>query len=290
MKLLDPAGTALTTGTVVSIGMFDGVHRGHRSVLSTLRERARRLGLPTVVLTFDPHPRRVLQPSSAPRMLSRLDDRLALLAATGLVDHCLLLPFDRRRSEEPVDTFVQETLVGRLRMRALVVGENFACGRGRRGDIGYLQSIGPLHGFEVHPVALRHATTVGRLGPCSSTAARRLIETGEVGCAALLLDRPHELTGAVTAVSTSPLPVVDILVPEDLCAPPSGHYFGAVRRCSRDAAWNPTALSVREDPATRRRSIRVPRTTETVACGERVAIRFYAQAAARSDSALAVAA
>jgi riboflavin kinase / FMN adenylyltransferase len=275
MKLLDPAGAALSTGTVVSIGMFDGVHRGHRSVLSTLRERARVLGLPTVVLTFDPHPRRVLQPASAPRMLSRLSDRLALLAASGMVDHCLVLPFDLLRSQEPVDTFVHETLLGQLRMRALVVGKNFACGRARRGDISYLQSVGSLRGFEVHPVALQQAALSG-VGSCSSTLARRLIEAGDVGSAALILDRPHQLTGAVAAVSTAPEPMMDVLLPEGLCTPPEGHYFAAVQAHSGDAAWTPTKVSVREDTVSRRRCVRVPGIA-VAACGEMVGIRFYRQ-------------
>ena len=100
MKIIGDAQTLEGSGTVVSIGMFDGVHRGHRRVLQTLRTIGRRLGLPTVVVTFDPHPRAVLRPESAPAMLASLEDRIELLTLTGAADHCLVLPFDRRARED----------------------------------------------------------------------------------------------------------------------------------------------------------------------------------------------
>ena len=94
MKLLVDPIEVIRCGSAVSIGMFDGVHRGHRRVLKLLRQEGRRLRLPTAVVTFDPHPRAVLQPAAAPAMLSTLDDRLSLLEQTGDADYCIVLSFD----------------------------------------------------------------------------------------------------------------------------------------------------------------------------------------------------
>ncbi|OOG50381.1 FAD synthetase family protein [Polaromonas sp. C04] len=278
MQRLDATGPALPHGSVVSIGMFDGVHRGHRGVLERLGEQGRRFGLPTVVLTFDPHPRAVLNSSAAPRMLSPLADRLELLAATGDVDHCLVLPFDRRRSEEPVESFVQDTLLGRLRMRALVVGENFACGRGRSGDVRRMRALGERQGFEVHAIALHSVPVIDQLGPCSSTATRRLIHSGDVRAASLLLDRPHELTCAVEAVSAMPIMALDARVPDDMCAPPADHYAGAVRNRRSGAGWTPAVLHMREDARTHRRLVRIENAL-AAECGDLISLRFFDKAA-----------
>ncbi len=141
MQVTRQADRLRLAASVVSIGTFDGVHRGHRDVLAALRNAGRTLGLPTVLLTFDPHPRAFLQPLSAPRMISTVDDRIALLAQSGAVDHCLVLPFDRALSEASADDFVRGLLLSRLGMRRLVVGANFRCGRGRQGDVDYLASL-----------------------------------------------------------------------------------------------------------------------------------------------------
>jgi riboflavin kinase/FMN adenylyltransferase len=178
---------------VVSIGVFDGVHCGHGRVLGALREAGARHALPTVVVTFDPHPRLVLQPHRTVPMLVSLRHRLSLLTATGNVDRCVVVPFDRRQAEQSADDFVRKTLVERLGMRALVVGENFVCGRGRVGTVDYLRKLGERFGFAVDPVAMdvRHE---GELSvPSSSTETRRLIQAGHLTRAAALLGRPHEL-------------------------------------------------------------------------------------------------
>ena len=119
----DPSEFNLS-GSVVSIGMFDGVHRGHRRVLRKLRDQGLTLRLPTVLVTFDPHPLATLRPESCPALLSTLEGRMGLLEATGHVDYCLVLKFDGERSAESADDFVRRTLVGMLGMRSLIVGEN----------------------------------------------------------------------------------------------------------------------------------------------------------------------
>src|SRR5258707_819878 len=115
-----------------------GVHRGHAKVLRQLRARGERLGLPTAVVTFDPHPRAVVRPDACPRLLSSVDDRIQLLAATEAVDHCLVLRFDEQRSQQDAEAFVRDTLLTQLGMRELIVGENFASGRGRVGPVAYI--------------------------------------------------------------------------------------------------------------------------------------------------------
>src|SRR3984885_6085555 len=126
----DPSEFNLS-GSVVSIGMFDGVHRGHRRVLRKLRDQGLTLRLPTVLVTFDPHPLATLRPESCPPLLSTLEGRMDFLPCPGDVDYCLVLKFDRQRSAESAEAFVRGTLVEKLGMRSLIVGENFACGSGR---------------------------------------------------------------------------------------------------------------------------------------------------------------
>jgi riboflavin kinase/FMN adenylyltransferase len=214
---------AQARGCVVSIGVFDGVHRGHRRVLEILRETATRRALPTVALTFDPHPRLVLQPHKALPMLVSLRRRQSLLLATGYVDRCVVLPFDQRQREQSADDFVRETLVGTLGMRALVVGENFVCGRGRVGTIDYLRKLGLRFGFTVHAVEMDmpHGTTSSV--PSSSTEARRLIQAGEVARAASLLGRPHELE-CVVGGSLSQTRGYELMLPAGMCVPAAGTY------------------------------------------------------------------
>lgn len=242
MQVITQAGASAPriAGSVVSIGMFDGVHRGHRRVLRELAERGRALALPTVVVTFDPHPRAVLRPDAAPALLSTLDDRLALLAATGCVDHCLVLPFDGARSRELAEQFVAGLLVAQLGMRALVVGANFACGRGRAGDIALLAQLGRLHGYATHPVALHGGGESDCLPPCSSTRTRQLIHAGELAQAAAMLDRPHELTGVAGAGP-------ELRLAAGMCVPPDGDYAGVVRPGHGATPWRSALLRVRGD-------------------------------------------
>lgn len=230
--------------SVVSIGTFDGVHRGHRAVLAELRAAGRALGLPTVLLTFDPHPRAFLQPHSAPRMISTVDDRIALLAESTAVDHCLVLPFDRALSEASAEDFVRGWLLARLGMRRLVVGANFRCGRGRQGDIDCLGQLGEANGYTVNPVPLRATDAAVR---CSSTEARRLIQSGDVRAAAALLARPHEIRAMVVArAPTRAGGAAEIRLPEGICLPPTGQYAGAVRAQGDAARWSQALVHLTE--------------------------------------------
>jgi riboflavin kinase / FMN adenylyltransferase len=261
--------------SVVSIGMFDGVHRGHRRVLKQLRDHGTVLKLPTVLVTFDPHPRAVLRPESSPALLSTLEDRMGLLALTGCIDYCLVLPFNRKRSSESADDFVAQTLCGGLGMRALVVGENFACGSGRKGNVQYLKALGSKRGFEVLPMSLRSDVHVEDGVHCSSSETRRLIQIGDFTSATAMLDRPYELTGTVVMPGGTGHRVIDVDLPGELCAPPTGNYAGAARKKDGNASWISAILQVRDERTPRARTVRLFADGDTgVTSGDAMTVRF----------------
>ncbi|TDN61915.1 FAD synthetase family protein [Paraburkholderia sp. BL10I2N1] len=269
------------SGSAVSIGMFDGVHRGHRRVLRKLRERGLALQLPTVLVTFDHHPLATLRPASCPALLSTLEGRADLLASTGHVDYCLVLKFDQERSTESADDFVRRTLVSMLGMRSLIVGENFACGSGRQGNIEYLDNLGGYLGFDVRPVPLRPPNACIENGAhCSSSETRRLIQLGDITSANAMLNRPHELPGTVFGPSDSACRVIDVAVPRDMCSPPVGDYAGTVKRQDVAAPWIGAILQVREQHSrigARTVRLLVERDTE-IALGEAMTVRFLDRA------------
>jgi riboflavin kinase/FMN adenylyltransferase len=208
-------------GTAVTIGAYDGVHRGHQFVIGHLRRLAADGGLDSVVLTFDRHPAAVVRPESAPKLLTDLGQKLELLAATG-ADHTVVLRFDQARSQEEPEDFVRTVLVDALRARVVVVGEDFHFGRGRRGNVELLASMGGSLGFEVAHVPL--------LEGASSTAVRRRLEAGDVVGAAELLGRPHEVRGTVVRGDERGrelgYPTANIAVPGDILLPAPGIYAG----------------------------------------------------------------
>src|SRR5258706_2972184 len=275
MKIIGDAQTLAARGAVVSVGMFDGVHRGHRRVLQMLRATGLRSGLPTVVVTFDPHPRAVLRPASAPAMLASLEDRIELLTLTGAADHCLVLSFDRRASEASAQDFVKHTLVERLRMRALVVGANFCSGRGRAGDIALLRTLGIEYGFEVHSVALRSGSDSQAQPPCSSTEMRRLIQSGDIAAASAGLARPHQMTGVVSGNAQRAGRVIDVTLPHGMCTPAAHDYNRPVRNKHVASAWIPALLQVRHESGLRSKTVRLAASDDVpVVHGDVVAMRF----------------
>jgi len=271
---------------VVSIGMFDGVHCGHRELLHRLRTQGRDYRAPTVVVTFDPHPRAVIAHGSSPAMLSTLAERLSLLEQTGNVDHCLVLPFDGVLSQQSADDFVVKLLVAKLGMRALVVGENFSCGQARRGDVVRLRALGKEFGYSVDALDLvpspaqRGAENLTR---CSSTHARHLVQAGDVRAAAAVLQRPHELSG--TVASAPDRGAMHVAVPDSVCAPALGLYWGAARRNSGWDGWRPAILSVGAETTTpgRLRVALAPQHEDAPwAEGEQLSMRFLDRAAAHA--------
>jgi len=208
-------------GTAVTIGAYDGVHRGHQFVIGHLRRLAGAGGLDSVVLTFDRHPAAVVRPESAPKLLTDLDQKLEVLATTG-VDHTVVLHFDEARSQEEPEDFVREVLVDALGARIVVVGEDFHFGRRRRGTVELLSEMGRSLGFEVVHVPL--------LAGISSTAVRRALDAGDVGGAAALLGRPHEVRGVVEKGDQRGrelgYPTANVAVPADILLPAPGIYAG----------------------------------------------------------------
>ena len=170
---------------VAAIGNFDGVHLGHRDILSGAIKEARGMGMRAVAVTFDPHPEQVLRPASAPRLITLTAERLRLLAATG-VDAVLVLRFDRELAALPAAEFVRTILAGALKVRSVHEGRSFRFGRGARAGVDELAAFGAEFGFavRVHDAVRVHGLEV------SSSAIRALIAAGDVRRARWMLGRP----------------------------------------------------------------------------------------------------
>ena len=227
--LVDPVDVPdLATGSAVTIGAFDGVHRGHQAVLGELRRLADDQGLPTVVVTFDRHPASVVRPASAPLLLTNLDQKLEVLAATALVDWTVVVTFDAHRAAEEAEDFVGRTLVGTLGARLVVVGEDFHFGRGRRGNVALLRTLGVDLGFDV--IGLGLVDVAGMTGPVSSTAVRRLVASGDVEGARVLLGREYEVRGTVVTGDHRGrdlgYPTANVAAPPEILLPGDGIYAG----------------------------------------------------------------
>ncbi|QWC85372.1 bifunctional riboflavin kinase/FAD synthetase [Nocardioidaceae bacterium] len=178
--------------TVVTIGNFDGVHRGHRAVVRRARAVATDVGVPRVVaVTFDPHPFAVLRPDHAPVQLTRIDERATLLHDAG-VDDVLAVPFTKDLAAYSPERFVEEILVDTLHAAAVVVGANFRFGRKASGDTATLVELGATHDFVVEAVDLDGGPQVW-----SSTYVRTCLAAGDVTGAAEALGRPVTVTGPV---------------------------------------------------------------------------------------------
>jgi len=186
---LDPS----IPGTVVTVGTFDGVHRGHQDVLARLVRRARATGLPSVLVTFEPHPLEVLNPAAAPLLLTTRDEKLAALAATGL-DCVSILPFNAALAAQSAEEFVDRGLLQGLRMRELLIGHDHGFGRGREGDVDTLRTLGAARGFAVEvvpPVQTPAGETI------SSSQIRRAVACGDLAEAAAGLGRDYAVSGHV---------------------------------------------------------------------------------------------
>jgi riboflavin kinase/FMN adenylyltransferase len=179
-------------GCVATIGNFDGVHRGHQAILVRLRERAVELGVPSCVVIFEPQPREYFAPQTAPARLSRLRDKLELLAAEG-VDQVLCLAFNQRLSKLSAAEFVDTILIDGLGVKHLEVGDDFRFGCDRLGDFDFLTQVGNVQGFSVEA-----ARTVEMNGVrVSSTQVRKALAAADFTLAEQLLGRPFEITGRV---------------------------------------------------------------------------------------------
>jgi riboflavin kinase / FMN adenylyltransferase len=234
--------------SVVALGVFDGVHVGHRAILDTAVARARTLdGEPAVspvACTFDPHPAEILQPDRAPLPITTLDERLALIAATGIAATVVLRFTAALAAVEP-ETFVTDVLVGRLRAREVVVGYNHRFGRGARGDAGLLRELGARLGFHAEVVP----PTDMDGAPVSSSAIRAALGRGELEIATRMLGRPYFVGGEVVEGAgrgrTLGFPTANIAAGRPLLVGPGVyacrlHVGGAVHRAVLNAGVRPT--------------------------------------------------
>jgi riboflavin kinase/FMN adenylyltransferase len=242
--------TRVSDGSVVTIGAYDGVHRGHQRVLHLVRELATARGLDAAVVTFDRHPAQVVRPESAPKLLTSLDQKLELLDATGDVDLCCVLTFDEQRSHETAEEFVTEVLVERLRARLVVVGKDFHFGYKRGGNVDLLERMGAELGFEVIGFGLVAVEGDPAGTIYSSTRIRELLAEGNVAEAARLLGRPHEVRGTVIEGDRRGrelgFPTANLAVPAEICLPADGIYAGTF--IAGDDVARPAAISLGRRP------------------------------------------
>ncbi|MEA2686523.1 MAG: riboflavin kinase / adenylyltransferase [Actinomycetota bacterium] len=235
-------------GSAVTIGAYDGVHLGHRAVLGELRRLADATGAAATVVTFDRHPATVVRPSSAPKLLTDLEQKLEVLEETGSVDVVVVVPFDWKRSQEEPEDFVKEILVDGLAARTVIVGEDFHFGRNRRGTVRLLAAAGARWGFEV--VGLGLVDVPGVDGPVSSTLIRRRLAAGDVDGAAALLGRMYEVRGVVSPGDHRGqelgFPTANVEVPADILLPAAGIYAGWYVR--PDGTCHQSAISLGTRP------------------------------------------
>jgi len=181
-------------GSVVSIGNFDGVHRGHQAVICSAVAAARDRSAPSVVCTFDPHTRVFLRPDHPPRLLESLQQRVAAIGELG-VDILVVIPFDREVAQTPREAFLDRFLLGSIGARQMHVSKDFTFGAGGLGNVAYLQRMAPQRGFAVTVVPAVMADG----DPVSSSRIRDAIAAGRVEEAGALLGRPFALSGVVVA-------------------------------------------------------------------------------------------
>lgn len=229
---------------VLTIGVFDGVHRGHQKLVGRAVELAAEHQVPSVLMTFDPHPAEVVRPGSHPAQLTTLRRRADLIERLG-VDVFSVLPFTPELSRMPADEFVHEVLVERLHVAAVVVGENFTFGHRAVGDVELLRRLGSRFGFVAEGFGL---VTTDSL-TYSSTYIRACIDAGDVEAAAGALGRPHRLDGIVVRGDRRGrelgYPTANLSTPRYAAVPADGVY--ACRFVHRGQRL-PAAVSVGSNP------------------------------------------
>jgi len=204
---------------VLTIGNFDGVHRGHLALFEKVKTRAAAIGGQSAVMTFDPHPLRVMKPGNGPPLITPTEQKLKLVEQAG-IEVIFCIPFNKTFAAISAEAFVKEILVGRVGIRELVVGYDYSFGHNRRGNIAMLREMGRDLGFIVHVVEpVRVQDTL-----VSSTMIRRLVEQGDLATTRILLGRNYQISGTVIkgknrggrllGFPTANLRPVDALIPK----------------------------------------------------------------------------
>jgi riboflavin kinase/FMN adenylyltransferase len=210
---------------VVTIGNFDGVHKGHQALFRILREKAAQTGGTSVVITFEPHPARVIGGKSRLPLITVYEQKIELIAASG-VDVCLCIPFTKEFAVISAHDFIDDILIGRLGMTVIVVGKDYAFGKGRQGDVAFLRQYAETRGFEV--ICLEEVPSADGLPRISSTIIRETVGRGDMAAASHLLGRYYQIRGRVVSGRGRGgrmlgFPTANLELADELC-PPSGVY------------------------------------------------------------------
>ncbi|MEV8591176.1 bifunctional riboflavin kinase/FAD synthetase [Streptomyces sp. NPDC051180] len=234
--------------SVVTIGSYDGVHRGHQLIIGRAVERARELGVPTVVVTFDPHPSEVVRPGSHPPLLAPHHRRAELIAELG-VDAVLVLPFTAEFSQLSPADFIVKVLVDKLHARSVIEGPNFRFGHRAAGNVEFLAELGETYDYEVEVIDLYVSGAAGGGQPFSSTLTRRLVAEGDIAGAAEILGRPHRVEGIVVRGAQRGrelgFPTANVETLPHTAIPADGVYAGWL---TADGERMPAAISVGTNP------------------------------------------
>jgi len=213
--------------SVVTIGNFDGVHRGHAAIFAHLKQHSISIGLPSVVVTFEPHPLKILAPESAPLMITTFEQKAALIGKSG-IDYLVVVPFSKEFSQMSAADFVRTILCTSLGMRHIIIGHDYAFGRGREGTFTTLQQLGADNGFSVEdlpPIGEEEIVF-------SSSLARVAIADGYMAAASRILGRYYQISGTVVhgrdIGHSLGFPTANISTANELL-PPDGVYAVSVR-------------------------------------------------------------
>jgi riboflavin kinase/FMN adenylyltransferase len=241
--------------TVVTIGMYDGVHRGHQKLIGAAVARARAMGRPCLLLTFDPHPAEVVRPGSHPAILTAMDRKAELVADLG-VDAMCVLPFTTEFMRLSPETFTHTVLVEHLHAAQVVVGQNFTYGHRAAGNVDTLAVEGRRFGFAVEGITLAEDTSDDGEVTISSTYIRACVAAGDMVSATRALGRPHRVDGIVVRGDRRGrdmgFPTANVETPPFTAIPADGVYAGhLVTRDPRSGASRerfPAAISVGSNP------------------------------------------
>ncbi|MFI5634897.1 bifunctional riboflavin kinase/FAD synthetase [Streptomyces sp. NPDC051664] len=234
--------------SVVTIGSYDGVHRGHQLIIGRAVDRARELGVPSVVVTFDPHPSEVVRPGSHPPLLAPHHRRAELMTELG-VDALLILPFTTEFSKLAPADFIVKVLVDKLHAQLVIEGPNFRFGHKAAGNVQLLTEFGATYDYSVEVIDLYVSGEAGGGEPFSSTLTRRLVAEGDVEGAAEILGRPHRVEGIVVRGAQRGrdmgFPTANVETLPHTAIPADGVYAGWL---NADGETMPAAISVGTNP------------------------------------------
>jgi riboflavin kinase/FMN adenylyltransferase len=232
--------------SVLTIGTFDGLHLGHQKILATVCEQAKKKGLVSVLLTFHPHPRRVLFPSEALGLIQTQEEKLARLAALG-IDHVVVLEFNENFAKQTAAEFVEEVLINGLHAQSVIIGYDHQFGHDRQGNLSFLRKYEAQGSFEVHEIPVEQIDEVY----ISSSKIRKAIEQGQIAQANAYLGQPYQVSGFVSRglqngrsigfpTANVQLTETEKILPADGVYAVSSEFNGAKLYGMMNIGWRPT--------------------------------------------------